>query len=168
MKCMKVAVVIGALAVAHGPATAEETITPIEVQIDRFRLWNACEPTRPLVETLNDDAAEIGLTKERIETAIHSRLRGAKIFTDNKLNYTLLYVRVSVVGDAFGYDIDFRKRMTDTGPSETASGFDGFATTWNRSGLGTHGQDAGYILQHLSKQIDEFIDEFLRVNEEAC
>ena len=42
------------------------------------------------------------------------------------------------------------------------------STTWRIGTYGTHGGDAGYILQALSEKLDKFILEYLRVNESAC
>ena len=73
------------------------------------------------------------------------------------------YVRVSVVGGAFSMRLEFNKRVSDS-----LSGESFFAGTWDSSTTGTHGRDAGYILQHLSEQLDRFVLEYLRVNEAAC
>ena len=43
-----------------------------------------------------------------------------------------------------------------------------FAQTWRTGEIGTHGRDAGYILQGISEHLDKFIVEYLRVNEGAC
>ena len=59
-----------------GPAPAEAG-TPTDR--DYFELWNGCGAVRLLVESLNDKAAEIGLTEERIETTVRSRLRATGI-----------------------------------------------------------------------------------------
>lgn len=44
----------------------------------------------------------------------------------------------------------------------------GFATTWKTGTTGTHGFDAGYVRDVVARHLDEFIDEYLRVNENAC
>ena len=51
---------------------------------------------------------------------------------------------------------------------DDASGISGRAKTWGQTGTGTHGSDDGYIVQSVSQFTDEFIDEYLRVNAEAC
>ena len=48
--------------------------------LDRFQLWNDCRAMNLVVEGLNQDAAEIGLTREAIETAVRSRLRAARLY----------------------------------------------------------------------------------------
>ena len=130
---------------------------------DDFELWNACKPTRLVVEDLSSDAAEIGLTEERIETLTRSRLRAARIY-GNILSETHLYVRVSVTSRAFTTSVEFHKNLFDPISEEN-----NYASTWQSgSFVGTHGQNAGFILQGLSELVDKFIDEYLRVNAEAC
>lgn len=132
---------------------------------DDFQLWNACRPTDLLVEGLDNDAAEIGLTKERIETLARSRLRAARIY-GNILpgpSETYLYVRVSVVSRAVTTSVEFKKSLFDPISEES-----NYASTWQSGSVGTHGEDAGFILQDLSEHVDKFIDEYLRVNAEAC
>ena len=119
-----------------------------------------------LVENLGNESAEIGLTKERIETLVRSRLQAARIYPpDRDAGYLLpfIYVKVSVGRTVFGVDFSFLKFFKDLVTNET-----GHAATWERGGTGTHGRDAGYILQFISKYTDEFIDEYLRVNGEDC
>ena len=129
---------------------------------DDFQLWNACKPTRLVVEGLNNDAAEIGLTEERIETLARSRLRAARIY-GNIVFGTFLYVRVGVTSRAFNTSVEFHKNLFDS-----ISERSGMASTWHSGSFGTHGEDAGFILQDLSEHVDKFIDEYLRVNAEAC
>ena len=44
----------------------------------------------------------------------------------------------------------------------------GFAATWDTTSYGTHGGNAGLILQFVSEHLDRFVLEYLRVNEVAC
>ena len=66
---------------------------------DCFQLWSACPPLDLIVEGLPEDAEEIGLTRERIQTAAESRLRAARLYDAEAGHY--LYVNVNVVGRAF-------------------------------------------------------------------
>ncbi len=128
----------------------------------KFRLWNDCEPIDLVVERLHDDAGEIGLTEERIQTTVESRLRGARIYTEDK---TYLYVNVAVVGRSFSIGLSLNFLVY----REANSGIlQGVASTWESGFTGTHGGDAGYILQSVAEHTDRFINEYLRVNAEAC
>ena len=66
-------------------------------------------------------------------------------------------------GGAYSIGIFFKKYLGD-GVSEQS----GLAATWETGHYGTHGGDAGYIMQIVSEYLDRFILEYLRVNETAC
>lgn len=132
---------------------------------DRFQLWNECRPTQLVVEEMHKDAGDIGLTKRAIEVAVRSRLRGARLFTedynDSALSY--LYVNVNVVGLGYSLSVEYKKLVEDP-----VSGQRGNAATWDVGGTGTHGKDSNFILSHVEQYADSFIDEYLRVNADAC
>ena len=129
--------------------------------LDCFDLFNMCEPMNLIVEQMPADAMEIGLTKERVRTVAESRLRAARLYDAEARPY--LYVNVGVVGLAFSHQVEFKKRMLE--PKLDAFGM---STTWQYSGTGTHGNDASFIVQHISEHLDRFVLEYLRVNENAC
>lgn len=130
--------------------------------IDRFDLWNECEPLDLVVEQLHEAAGEIGLHVELIETLIRSRLRSARIYDTDAIN-GYVYVRASVTRQVFALELELNKYVSDFASGET-----GYTATWTTGSFGSHGQDADYILQNLSRHTDKFIDEYLRVNAEAC
>ena len=129
--------------------------------LDRFQLWNDCRAMNLVVEGLNQDAAEIGLTREAIETAVRSRLRAARLYDADARSY--LYVQVTVVGGGYNVNVEYKKVVVDP-----ASGQSHYATTWDVGGTGTHGRDGNYILTSTSQDMDRFLDEYLRVNADAC
>ena len=139
--------------------------------MDRFQLWNHCRPVSLLVEGLHQEAEAIGLTRERIETTVRSRLRAARLYTpevfskdDNRPEVNaVLYVNINAGRLSYLISVEFWKWLNDP-----ATGQSGRATTWDSGGAGTHGQDSGFILSDLAEHIDGFIDEYLRVNEKAC
>ena len=147
-----------ALAVWPGHATAQDVSDR-----DRFRLFNECGPMDLIVEDYKDNAswADIGLTVDRIQTMAESRLRAARLYDALALPY--LYVNVNVVGRGYSLTVDYRKVVYDPVSGETYN-----AMTWDIGSAGTHGGDAGSILQGLSEHLDRFILEYLRVNEDAC
>ena len=128
---------------------------------DRFRLWNVCHPMGFIVEGLSDDATAIGLTMEAIEVAVRSRLRAARLYSDDAWSY--LYVNVNVVSSGFGIRVEYNKSVMDL-----ATMLERRSTTWDTGATGTHGQDPNYILSYVVQHADLFIDEYLRVNEDAC
>ncbi len=134
---------------------------------DAFGLWNECAPIWLLVR-LSDDAADIDLTEERIQTLVESRLRVARLY-DTAAPHAYLYVRVGVLvsenrrSGAFSIRVSFNKLLFDFVSDEF-----GFAETWDTASYGIHSGDADYILRGVSEQLDRFILEYLRVNETAC
>ena len=133
-----------------------------------FDLWNECAPIDLIVEGLsNTHAADIDLTEERIQTLVESRLRAARLYDAAGRHH--LYVRVGVFvsenrrGGAFTTEVSFYKTLRDLASNEL-----GQARTWNTGSYGTHSGDAGYILQSVSEHLDQFMLEYLRVNEAAC
>ena len=141
---------------------------------EAFKLWNDCQPIAFSVHLQGkSEASKIGLTKEAIETAVRSRLRGARIFRNNpdlrSQPLTLerngfLQVSVTLTTASLGMSMRFEKVMRDE-----ASGYVGWTPTgWRRGLLGGHADDGYYVLSAITPEIDGFIDDYLRVNESAC
>ena len=132
---------------------------------DRFDLWNDCRPMLLVVEGLPDDAAAIGLAEDAITVAARSRLRAARIYTEagSEAEWSSLYINANVVGPAYGISVKYRKYVNDL-----ATMLEGAAITWVSSSTGTHGRDPTYVSSNVAGHIDRFIDEYLRVNEDAC
>ena len=78
----------------------------------------------------------------------------------------VLFVQITVVGQAFSILLAFHKTLHDPVINAPVSAW--FAGNWINVFTGTHGGDGGYILQGLSRGVDSFLVEFLRVNEDAC
>ncbi len=133
---------------------------------DRFALWDDCRPMGLVVGGLINDAADIGLKEEDISVAARSRLRAARLYTAEIFDWpppSELYINVNIVGQGFGIIVQYRKWVTDN-----ISGEQGFAATWFSGSNGTHGRDSGFVVSGVSQLTDSFIDEYLRVNEDAC
>ena len=143
------------------PADATEKVT----EHDHFELWNNCLPTRLLVEDLHKGAAAIGLTKEDITVAARSRLRAARLYSaDRKKTVgSFLLAQVSVVGAAFSSELLYFKRVVDL-----ATIVEFPTVTWSVGSTGTHGENSEHVLSSVSRHMDRFIDEYLRVNAAAC
>ena len=159
-----VALLVLALA-ATTPVGAEESEDfgrSVRDEIDRFDLWNACEPIYLLIEGLGDGAVKSGLTHEAITTTVRSRLRAARLYRGSRRS-PHLYVNVNALsgGRAFNVFVGFNKPFFDR-----ISGRAGSATTWDTRMVGQG--DAAYILSLVSQLTDKFIDEYLRVNDSAC
>ena len=86
-----------------------------------------------------------------------------------------LWVEVHVVSRAFNVRVEFWKKVIDPMMEQAfptndrdmvRASFN--ATTWVTGSTGTHGGDGTYVLSAIRQHMDEFLDEYLRVNEPAC
>ena len=110
----------------------------------------------------------MGIVRARDDScnnAVESRLRSARLYdsADDDDVDPRLYVNVFVSGSASVIRLDYQKYVHDP-----ASGLTSRTTTWHTGGCGTHGGDAAFILSNISGYMDEFLVEYLRVNEAAC
>ena len=131
---------------------------------DRFQLWNDCEPMDLIVGGLDEDAMSVGLTKDAINTAAMRRLRTARLYDSDQAPF--LFVQVTILRGAiskvFSIRLQYRKVVYDPATEIVMHG-----TTWQGGNLGTFG-DADYILSGVSEGVDDFINEYLRVNQDSC
>lgn len=145
---------------------AEDEQMSSQERLQQFEIFVNCEPVYLTVEGLHNmpHAEKIGLTKTAIINAVESRLRSARVYTNDPANPYQLYINVTVLRSAFSVYIAFDKMLYDF-----RNRLDGFATTWYTGTTGIHGgQDSGYILSSVSSLIDQFLVEYFRVNEKAC
>ena len=70
---------------------------------------------------------------------------------------------MNIEARGFSLSVEYKKLLYDAVSGETS-----YATTGEIGGAGSHGGDAGFILQGLSEYLDGFILDYLRVNESAC
>ena len=128
---------------------------------DRFRLWNDCRPMDLLVEDPGDEATAIDVTREAIVIAVRSRLRAARLYREAAWSY--LYFNVNVVSSVIHIGVEYNKEVVDR-----ATMLENTATTWGVGSTGTHSRNPNFILSSVSQHTDKFIDEYLRVNADAC
>ena len=142
---------------------------------NRFGLFTDCEPIGLLVIP-----PKRLVTLTQLEAAVESRLRAARLFRGSgglsnigELSRMIsdgrggvLFVQITVTGQAFAIVLRFVKPLHDLLINAPVSAW--FAGNWMHGSTGTHGGNEGYILQALSRSVDSFLVEFLRVNEDAC
>ena len=138
------------------PAWAERTTAEA-----RFELWNDCRSMDLVVESATGGTADIGLTEQAIAVAVRGKLGAAGVYDPEGLAY--LDVHARVVGPAFHFSIEYRKWLKDP-----ASGEEGAAATWISGSTGTHGGGSDYVLASISEHVDRFIEQYRRVNADAC
>ena len=144
-------------------------------EVIHFQLFTNCEPISLRVGELSSDGLKIGLTRKSIKNVVESRLRSAHLYS-NKLTDSYLSIDMRVTGGAFSITLSLHKGVYD--PLFTRSV--GYAPTWSNGFLGTHGaallnkyiirdvKALRYVMSNLSEVTDDFLVEFLRVNDEAC
>ena len=138
-----------------------------------FGLWADCYPVS-LAISLGDEAKK--LLGNTVETLIRSRLRAARLFSDEEsFMEPTLTVFVGFIPENKAFAIQFKLRkfavngIWPTGqvsPEGLGNNFMGMATTWADGRFGAGERE--YILSGVSELTDQFIDEYLRVNADAC
>ena len=117
-----------------------------------------------VVEGLSADAGSIGLTKDRIQTRVELQLRSAGLTPGNdpSKNATYLYVNILVTGSAFHVSVEYNRSVDFTTGDQQ---YYDTAATWDAGSGGTHGGNAGYIMNSLDSQLAKFLNEYLKVNQ---
>lgn len=164
------------------PSGAAEKVTVGDI----FELWNGCQSVGIVVEDMGDDAQKIGLRRKDIRTAVLSGLRGTRIHIKRYADANAwLYARVSVSKSAFSVQLQLRRLVKILSTKDPVEAFfakdqvenplfvrdalsHGKAATWETGVTGTHGGNSRKILYWVTKQTDEFVDEYLRVNRKSC
>lgn len=165
MRTVLVLLACCAAALYFGVAEAEPLFPADRDQRDRFQLFNECKPVHVRI-VLDEDATSIGLDKDSLKASMESRLRSAKLYgmsPDLIFLVPALVLQVDVSSRAFVVGLEYFKAVC-----HDATGECGPAPTWSTASFGTHGDDGGYIRSSVAERIDQFIAEYLRVNEEVC
>lgn len=166
--------VVAALSILLAIAAPSRALTAEEAM--RFTYWTECSPLRLAIVVIDpESAARVGLTEEVVATAVRSRLRAARLYTDtDNLEIPLLVMHVDVAsskritGGAFLIDVALHKPLHDP-----LTGLSSYAHTNYPHGLayrpfGLHAGKAAFILSQIGLAMDGFLDAYLRVNEPAC
>ena len=114
-----------------------------------------------IVRYTSEEAEALNLSKELILDFVETRLRAAGLYELNPSSF--LGVDVKVYKTAFNIHVFFFKYLKDL---RTETEF--YAATWDTGALGTHDNNAGYVLNTISQYLDEFLVQYHRVNQEAC
>ena len=150
------------LAMAALPGAVWAQAEPGE-SFERFQLFTNCSPVGLSVSLLGDpDVFLRDLTDEAIGLSVRSRLRTTGLYAEDGTG-PVLWIEVQVVGAAFRIDVELWKRVSDP-----LSGEQSLAETWRSRSTGTHGRDGRYVLSTVGNHLDDFLDDYLRVNAGAC
>lgn len=139
---------------------------------DTFQLFTDCSKIYAVVAVIDEDNDLPELTESSVKRAVLSRLRAARVY-DPVMGDTdgLLHLKVTVTIVRNAYDVRTALwRLVNLDLSSEARGIArvGAAATWETATTGTSGYDAGYVRDVVAGHLDQFIDEYLRVNEDSC
>ena len=166
---------------SSGAADDEDLIADLDETLAEYlQLWANCTPVHLLSVGLDDEAE--GMLGDAVETTVRSRLRSARLFNDGQpiKGSPFLSVVTEVLPDGKTFLIQFRlhKFTVDavwpTGPDSYPEGlnsnFVGPVVTWDKTFFGTRGDRNSIMarVSELTELTDKFIDEYLRVNADAC
>lgn len=154
----------GSLAMTQPPALA------VPEQVERFQLWNDCQPMALLLEIAPD--LREGILFAGARDAAESRLRSAHLYTDSSLTSGMIPVDLSYLviaiatfdesgNQPFNVTLRYYKPVTDK-----ATGNYSQAATWLNGVIGLGDND--FILAQLARNLDTFLANYLRVNDTAC
>lgn len=106
------------------------------------------------IEDLPAEALKIGLTEERLKTAIESRLikAGITVYEKPKIGRPLLYVNVWVAGGAFSIEIALQEHVLIYRLDSPA-----YATVWSKKLIGTHDMNSEYIMSQFNTLLNTFL-----------
>jgi hypothetical protein len=165
---------------------AKDSLTGLEVQLGG--VFDA-ESIFVLINKLDEEAQQLGLTETSIQTRVELRILESKLtpyeYTESSSfppDGRHLFIDVRVVGTAFHINVFFRRPtaffVLESVPSgvklESGRTYDHVSATkylkedavvWHNDGLGTHGGSANYVLSGLDLVLDIFLRDYLSVNQ---
>ena len=127
---------------------------------ERFWLFADCRPMGISVSAVGDvDEEKLEEQEAAIRAAVESRLRSAHLYQEHARNV----LGVNVIVDGTGVSvllIDYHKVLYDPATAQLS----GSGSTWRVVSL----QQSQSTHSFVSQGIDQFLADYLRVNEEAC
>lgn len=142
---------------------------------EQFGLFSECEPMG--LHVYADPAvAKRGMTEENVRAMGESRLRSARLYRDSPGSPHLALI-VNTSGPVVVVTTRFMKMVADPKSLDLKTWrlkhpylngpLIGLAITWHVSHLSLF-DEIGHIRSIIAEQIDHFLVEYLRVNEQAC
>ena len=151
--------------------TDEEWTNYVAAARDKFDFFNSCEGMAYYVSISGKGSNDSAPSESDIANAVESRLRAARIFEENaQVAKSYFNVYLTLAGTAASLQVGFAKPgFTDPYSTHRLFQFPRGMETWRKSWLVQGGIGSGDVLAQLSKDLDEFIVNYLRVNsDEAC
>ena len=130
---------------------------------ERFELWTDCQPMALMIYVSDETEGGARLTEESVRSAVESRLRAARLYSDD----ADVWLDVAVVrggsGPYYGgFSMTLRKVQFDL-----KTRLRGPSVSWERNlrvGVGP----VEFVRSKIAEEMDEFLVDYLRVNDEAC
>lgn len=127
-------------------------------------LFALCAPMNFIVEPIDErQSQKIGLTNKTIEDEIEDRLRAADLYNASASQYLSVHLNLSDTGEFFGPSLSLNRYVNNMG-----FGIGGFVTVWNTNTVGMHGGNSKHITGSVILQVENFITDYLHVNETEC
>lgn len=101
-----------------------------------------------------------GVTENRVETKIKLRLMQSGI-SNSEITSPRLEVTFLFVGQAFSISAELCRWIDFTANNKK---YLGVGSTWQESMIGTHGNNASFVMDWLDQILDQFLVEYLEVN----
>lgn len=128
---------------------------------DCFALWTGCAPIGAIVSPFNN---EIGLQRADVMNAVESRLRAARVYSpDDRPETLILRIQLWPTTDLFTVDLVVSKNALRDRHGNT-----GRAEIWVGGFWSAHGGRVAFVMEGVRRELDEFMNKFLRVNGPAC
>ena len=140
---------------------------------DRFKLWNKCRPVNVSsnIGWIGETFRTMGLTRERIHITVKKRLSEAGIYGGERhLTASGLDVGVSarIRNPMFQVELTLSLYMVNSLDRKKRPRQSYTLVSWKDSIVTEHRGDVEIILRSVAELTDQFINEYLRVNTEAC
>lgn len=133
-----------------------------ESQIELFTLYNHCKPMSLMF--FNEEAGEYYMTfyADRVRTIVESRLRAARLYDSAATDAIFQVEYREKSSERSELVLRYAKPRLDLASGVTLIDSKPMGIIWHTGGL------SDQILQLLSEAMDEFINDYLRVNETWC
>ena len=131
--------------------------------ISRFQLFSGCSPVSIRITELGNYASDISLTEDVVRDLLEARLRSARIYNP-VTPLAILEANIKVLKVAYRVKLSYIKYVEDD-----LSGVMHQAATWVEEIIGQNSKlTSGVILDDLSYLTNEFLADFLQVNDPLC
>lgn len=131
--------------------------------VARYQLFNHCRPVRLLV-AVDFDQPVFDDLKAHLPDLAEAKLRQHRLYAGERRGVPLLYVDVDGYSLGFSVIVSYSKWLPDPATDTTW-----LAATWRLGSVGVvDAQNKALVTRAVSRQLDVFIEQYLRINGGAC